>query len=130
MGQSEPTTGEIVREARRVMLDAWGCAGCDLRTVLRQSIDRLESQERELSVIAGELEKFKAFHERYAEQTSKKYVDDICALTARAESAERERDAVVKSVDRLIEAWENFKSPALIEFIKQWRGKPQEGDGL
>ena len=130
MGQSEPTTGEIVREARRVMLDAWGCAGCDLRTVLRQSIDRLESQERELSVIAGELEKFKAFHERYAEQTSKKYVDDICALTARAESAERERDAVVKSVDRLIEAWENFKSPALIEFIKQWRGKPQEGEGL
>ena len=52
----------------------------------------------------------------------------IAELTARAEQAERERDAVAKSVDRLIEAWENFKSPALTEFIKQWRGlQPQDG---
>jgi hypothetical protein len=63
--------------------------------------DRLESQERELSGITGELERFRAFHERYAEQTSKKYVDDICALTARAEQAERERDAAAEALRRM-----------------------------
>ena len=84
---NEPTTKEIVATLRR---------GCLI--VQRQAADRLESQENELSGITGELEQFRAFHERYAEQTSKKYTDDICALTARAEQAERERDAAVNAL--------------------------------
>ena len=59
----------------------------------KESVENATNELRELSGIAGELERFRAFHERYAEQTSKKYTDDICALTARAEQAERERDA-------------------------------------
>lgn len=59
----------------------------------KESVENATNELRELSGITGELERFRAFHERYAEQTSKKYINDICALTARAESAERERDA-------------------------------------
>ena len=61
----------------------------------KESVENATNELRELSGIAGELERFRAFHERYAEQTSKKYTDDICALTARAESAERERDELL-----------------------------------
>ena len=105
---NEPTTGEIVRALRCSADDDSFCKKCQYGYALGSAFlcdkgrmngnaaDRLESQERELSGIAGELERFRAFHERYAEQTSKKYIDDICALTARAESAERERDAVVE----------------------------------
>ena len=57
--------------------------------VVKFLIDRLESQERGLSEKTEQLEKFKAFYERYAEQTSKKYVDMVCSLTARAEQAEK-----------------------------------------
>ena len=124
---NEPTTGEIV-SALRNCPNCDDCLRKDQKCYRNDhdAADRLESQEaqikqlaealayanewhkesvenatnelRELSGIAGELEKFKAFHERYAEQTSKKYVDDICALTARAESAERERDAAIADI--------------------------------
>jgi galactokinase len=102
MTTSEPTTGEIVRALRsmqtsaQVVLDSgFGTreGECDVvyrnrRDLAKNAADRLESQERNIETL-------RAFHERYAEQTSKKYVEEICALTARAEQAERERDAAV-----------------------------------
>ena len=134
MTTSEPTTGEIVR-ALRCVADDTECKECrykypvgnvilcDHEQMNGNAADHLESQEREIETL-------RAFHERYAEQTSKQYVVAVCGLTARAEQAEKERDALVKSVDRLVEAWENFKSPALIELVKQWRGQPQDGEGV
>ena len=108
---NEPTTGEIAFELRNMNPKHLIVKGNGV-TVEDVAADRLESQEaqinqlcealayanewhkesvenatnelRELSGITGELERFRAFHERYAEQTSKKYIDDICALTARA----------------------------------------------
>ena len=68
MNTNEPTTGEIVRALRE------DCSLLDDNTDKFVAADRLESQERELSGITGELER----------------------MTARAESAERERDAVVR----------------------------------
>ena len=101
MTTSEPTTGEIVRMLREDAAKQESVFHvCDSTMNAKVAADRLESQEQ-----------------------------IIAALTARAESAERERDALVKSVDRLVEAWENFKSPALIELVKQWRGLPQDGEG-
>jgi hypothetical protein len=95
---SEPTTVEIVRNFR-------GAHIFGITQALENRIaDHLESQERELSEIAGELERFRAFHERYAEQTSKKYVNDVCALTARAEQAEQERDAAKADMKLIVDA--------------------------
>lgn len=99
MEQNEPTTGEIVQEARRVMLDAWGCAGCDLRTVLRQAVDRLESQERELLKKTQELESAKIRHAQKDEEAAELFAKAI----ARAESAEAERDAAIKDIRKQCE---------------------------
>ena len=113
--QSEPTTGELIEALRcdGVIKPCEGCffafqiencaaMGCRTDDMFGLAADRLESQARELSGIAGELEKLKAFHERYAEQTSKQYVVAVCGLTARAEQAEKERDEVEKSLARRI----------------------------
>ena len=88
---NDPTTGEIVRALRcdgdidnkdcsSCHYDEYGCCG-----MKSAAADRLESQERDIETL-------RAFHERYAEQTSKKYVEEICALTARAEQAEKNCD--------------------------------------
>ena len=96
MTTSEPTTGEIVRALRYCTDENSICgtacpaylseAGCRT-TVIKNAADRLESQERDLKTL-------RAFHERYAEQTSKQYVVAVCGLTARAEHAD-ELDALV-----------------------------------
>ena len=89
---NEPTTGEIVEEAKRVMSDAWSCAGCDLRTVLRQAADRLESQAR---AIAGKDVEISTLKEKVEslENDAINYDMNLAEMTARAESAEAERDA-------------------------------------
>ena len=110
MTTSEPATGELIALLR----------GFKDGTIGITIADRLESQEREIASFERESNGQKAELDRRAKA--------VTALTARAESAERERDALVKSVDRFVEAWENFKSPALIEFLKQWRGLPQDGE--
>ena len=89
MTTSEPTTGEIVRAlrcAQKVHAES---------AVYGLAADRLESQERDLETL-------RAFHERYAEQTSKQYVVAVCGLTARAEQAEKERDDIQKNLARRI----------------------------
>ena len=147
MTTSEPTTGEMI-ERLRIAIDQGTERVVIPSAGVKMIADRLESQERELSGITGELERFRAFHERYAEQTSKKYVDDICALTARAEQAERERDAAFAVIG--IQAEKLKESHVVLcnicEFedmigcvhkshcdgyqLFKWRGQPQDGDGL
>ena len=78
MTTSEPTTGEIVSALRN-------CPNCDdcLRKDQKcyrndhDAADRLESQERSIEEAA---------------KLNEKQANTIAALTARAESAERERD--------------------------------------
>ena len=105
---TNPTHADFARAYRELAERKMNAIGlvCVDTAKIHQAANIIESQERELSGISGELER----------------------MTARAGQAERERDAMVKSVDRLVEAWENFKSPALIEFLKQWRELPQEGE--
>ena len=128
--RNEPTTAEIVKALRcegdvDKCKDCYfantepGCVLCSNQEIESLAADRLESQEWEIERLQGEM---------FANALES--AERIAALTARAEQAERERDALVKSVDRLVEAWENFKSPALIELVKQWRGQPQDGEGL
>ena len=74
MTTSEPTTGELIREFKDAI-----SFGMLTITIMDKVVERLESQERELSGIAGELE----------------------AMTARAESAERERDAAKAEKEQL-----------------------------
>ena len=129
MTTSEPTTGEIVRAlgnpeiVDQESLYYWS----------KVAADRLESQERDIETL-------RAFHERYAEQTSKKYVNDICALTARAEQAERERDAAIKDMNRLCTRCKHWTRPnddePCLSCVNAetgnpnwtWRGLPQDGE--
>jgi len=139
MTTSEPTTGEIAG-AIRVCENKLECDVCPMRDkpcgdLYTLAADRLESQERDL-------ETFKAFHERYAEQTSKQYVVAVCGLTARAEQAERERDAAVVEVPHTCNTCgHQAKTPLkMISSVEPcascrtydkwtWRGLPQEGEG-
>ena len=129
MTTSEPTTGEIVRALR-----GGGIYGITTALELKV-IARLESQERDLETL-------RAFHERYAEQTSKQYVVAVCGLTARAEQAEKERDAAVADIEELL-GQDDFigicwacKShdkcvgtrDVKITCVPKWRGLPQEGE--
>jgi len=80
MTTSEPTTGEIAG-AIRVCENKLECDVCPMRDkpcgdLYTLAADRLESQERELVRIT----------------------DELTALTARAEQAERERDAAIKEL--------------------------------
>ena len=155
MSTNEPTTGEIVR-VLRCIADDIECKDCRYKYPVGNAIlcdheqmngnaaDRLESQEKKLELLNGgdfdviDIPAALAYLESVEEilPHASALIDLIQSLkgtaielTARAEQAEKERDALVKSVDRLVEAWENFKSPALIELVKQWRGLPQEGEG-
>ena len=95
---NEPTTGEIVR-ALRCDGDANNCVDCryatyETATILcdqeqnvRDSADRLESQEREIEELKSE-----------AIVNALDNAERIAELTARAESAERERDAVIRDL--------------------------------
>ena len=143
MTTNEPTTGEIVR-ALRCVADDTECKDCrykypvgnvilcDHEQMNENAADRLESQERDLETL-------RAFHERYAEQTSKQYVVAVCGLTARAEQAERERDAAVADLDVLKDSGFctscigcNAPHSEAITYCTDWtrHGQPQDGEGL
>jgi len=102
----------------------------------KESVKNATNELRELSGITGELERFREFHERYAEQTSKKYIDDICALTARAEQAENDFKLIsggtknlcdiCRFVDLIGCCHKNHCDDNFSMF--QWRGLPQEGE--
>ena len=125
MTTSEPTTGEIVR-ALRCIADNAECKDCrykypvgnvilcDHEQMNENAADRLESQEQ-----------------------------TIAALTARAEQAEKERDALISSIERL--RTKKIELCSICEFedliacchknhcdgyqLFKWRGLPQDGEG-
>ena len=94
MTTSEPTTGEIVRAlkpAYETLQSVDDTYGMDAVT---NAIDRLESQEREIERLKEELEQKEeaATVLHAANETHWTYIKE---LTARAEQAEKERDAAV-----------------------------------
>ena len=144
MTTSKPTTGEIVRELHcrsvSVYLNAcnYDCEKCEFQEVYPgdnpylDAIDRLESQERKLARNADELSSIS---------------EQLKAMTARAEQAEKERDAAVAVIG--IQAEKLKESHVVLcnicEFedmigcvhknhcdgyqLFKWRGQPQEGEG-
>lgn len=109
---SEPTTGEIVESLRGMLsqferidyaeLVGAGSVFCGHRSVwsdpdaykIELAINRLESQERELSEKTEQLE--------YTNRQYDLAVADVEKLTALAEQAERERDTAVAEKERIL----------------------------
>ena len=101
---NEPTTGEIVR-ALRCVAEATECKDCrykypvgnvilcDHEQMNGNAADRLESQERENASLRAEN---KGLHKEIIRRGI-----EIKTMTVRAESAERERDALINSIERL-----------------------------
>ena len=119
--RNEPSTAEIVKALRcegdvDKCKDCYfentelGCVLCSGQEIESLAAARLEQLERDL-------ETFKAFHERYAQQTSKKYVEDICALTARAEKAEAEREEADKDRWMWEERYRELRASRISESI-------------
>jgi len=110
MTTSEPTTGEIVRALSEIVDCAWDAfAYGDISKRVPKAIasviyakNRLESQERENADLR---ETLKITCENWS-AASKEKNEQIAALTARAEQAERERDA---AYERGFEAGEEFE---------------------
>ena len=155
MEQNEPTTGEIVSALRN-------CPNCDdcLRKYQKcyrndhDAADRLESQEREIERLKEELEQMEeaATVLHAANETHWTYIKE---LTARAEQAERERDAAKADMKLIVDAVRethcdetccfackydfdtsindsgelNGECPGFDrDDCFEWRGLPQEGD--
>jgi len=139
MTTSEPTTGEIVRALREVVSDPMFRIH-EIAKRCRVAADRLESQERELSGISVELEQYKKWHDESIATATNNIVElehQIADLTARAEQAEKERDAAVADLDALKDSGFcnscvgcNAPHSESITYCTDWkrRGLPQEGE--
>ena len=138
MTTSEPTTGEIVR-ALRCMADNAECKDCrykypvgnvilcDHEQMNENAADRLESQEQAIEELKSE-----------AIVNALENAERIANLTARAEQAERERDAVVADLDVLKDSGFcnscvgcNAPHSEAITYCTDWtrHGQPQDGEG-
>ena len=143
MNTNEPTTGEIVRALR-------GCADkeimCDecrynmgnsfecLNKMQYEAADRLESQERELLQKTQELESAKTRPARKEAESAELNEEAI----ARAENAERERDAAIAEFrvaeeDGLCCVCQFIgndigQTKCMEDCCFKWRGLPQEGE--
>lgn len=106
MTTSEPTTGELIEALRcdGVIKPCEGCffafqiencaaMGCRTDDMFGLAADRLESQERKIAEI-----------ENFHKEMLKDHKAQIAALTARAEQAERERDAAIKALSEYEDA--------------------------
>lgn len=115
MTTSEPTTGEIVRALRCSADDDSFCKKCQYGYALgsaflcdrgrmnQNASDRLESQERTIAEKDAEIEKLKSDRCMILGAVTETNVcvgNLIERLTARAESAERERDSAVAYMKR------------------------------
>jgi len=153
MNQSEPTTGEIVR-ALRCVAEATECKDCrykypvgnvilcDHEQMNANAADRLESQERTIDELEDECGKL---------------MMTIDLLTARAEQAEKERDAAKADMKLIVDAVRethcdetccfackydcdmsindsgefNNECPGFDkDDCFEWRGLPQDGEGV
>ena len=93
MNTNEPTTGEIVRALRE------DCSLLDDNTDKFVAADRLESQERAIAERDAYIELLKK-REEALENDAINFEMNLSEMTARAESAERERDAAKKWAKR------------------------------
>ena len=141
LSRTEPMTEEIVKGLRNcanadnpctsecINLDMAG--GCRDK-MMNDAADRLESQEWEIERLQGEM---------FANALES--AERIAALTARAEQAERERDAAIADIEELL-GQDDFigicwacKShdkcvgtrDVKITCVPKWRGLPQDGEG-
>ena len=151
MTTSEPTTGEIVATLRR---------GCLI--VQRQAADRLESQEQKLKMLNGEdfdvidvpatlayLESVEPVlpHASALIDLIQSLKGTATELAARAEQAEKERDAAVADIESIM-SLRGLKDFVMCGYCAmpddetcfipknaekcdaKWRGLPQEGEGV
>ena len=92
--KNEPTTGEIVRLLEETRDDTYDLLATKSHRC-QLAIDRLESQEKQIAELTERLAGEKSSRaSMYPVMLSKDGI--IAELTARAESAERERDAAKK----------------------------------
>ena len=145
MERNEPTTGEIVR-ALRCVAEATECKDCrykypvgnvilcDHEQMNGNAADRLESQERKITEI-----------ENFHKEMLKDHKAQVAELTARAESAERERDAAIAEFEEYMLGNEDIPckycanhstDKKCFPYTKscepkynKWRGMPQDGEG-
>ena len=149
---NEPTTEEIVRRLRYCGNEKSSCVECAytgidkngecFQQLSNDAADRLESQEREIADKGVLL----SAAERLLEASNAEYArlyETINTLTARAESAERERDAAMSFMAAVQSIMSDIlldnipQRPAITEWIRNsiaiWntylRGKSQEGGG-
>lgn len=156
---NEPTTGEIVRALRdcfernvngtcmkcefagtkgKYAIDADECGyGCETN-LAKHAIDRLESQAKQIAELTAAIKMQSDLCRECAALTVIEQKAEIDALTARAESAERERDELVDLIPHTCNTC-YFQSKNLLNeepcvscriYSKwTWRGLPQEGEG-
>ena len=139
MNTSEPTT-EIVADLRIYLLVANKEKPTQLISTIARAADRLESQEKEIAELKSDRS---TIISSYAE-TSVNVGELIKTLTARAEQAERERDAAIAEFDVIAQDGlcevcffgdfsEVSKDTCMEDCCFQWRNKKrgfaQEGDG-
>ena len=70
---------------------------------MKDAADRLESQEVTIAELEGTIKTYK-WNACQADKTIRSITKDIAALTARAESAERERDAAIADMKLIVDA--------------------------
>lgn len=149
MNTNEPTTVEIVRALRSCYesddIECYECpcnanGGIELCRMDKLA-DRLESQEQ---TIAG----MKEFHEKCCGEMARAHVEEVTALTARAEQAEAREKAIIESLRDRCEFCIGYEleesddpcstcynartfEPDDIPRTKNWTwsGLPQEGEG-
>jgi len=143
MTTNEPTTVEMIDVLRENGDVYFG----ETEITCDQIADRLESQERELSGISGELEQYKKWHDESIATATNNIVElehQIAALTARAEQAAEQRDELLEDFrtierDGLCEvcsfgdASQVSKDDCMQDCCFSYRTRrelPQEGEGL
>ena len=148
---NEPTTGEIVR-ALRCVAEATKCKDCrykypvgnvilcDHEQMNGNAADRLESQERTIAEMDAYIELLKE-REGALENDAINFEMNLSEMTARAESAERERDAAVNDLmffgknvhtcraGKVCNMAEIDHSVCIDCKMWTWRGQPQDGGG-
>jgi len=132
LNRGEPTTGNIAKALRVCFEKTCACSECPFEhescgDIEQLAADRLESQERKIAEI-------ESFHS----EMLKDHKAQIAALTARAEKAERERDAAKAYMKRFGCLTCNGQGTLALNHPcgscrdkSKWemRGLPQEGEG-
>ena len=129
---NEPTTGEMIDVLRENGDVYFG----ETEITCDQIADRLESQAKQIAELTAAIKTQSDLCRECAALTVIEQKAEIDALTARAESAEQERDVAIKELevieqDGLCSICKFESTIPLMECMEncvfKWRGKPQEG---